>query len=174
MNRYAVVVACALLALPGLAQAQTTTLAVVVGPEAALSVTTATTSLATTSSTFGSSYAGTTTLGYTIRTTKSSGTGTITVQITSDFNGAGGPSVANPPTAGDALTYTCSVSTPGTPCSGSQTAATKAATAVANFGAGASSSKSGNAASVAWSLTDDPIYATGTYSATATFTISAT
>ena len=174
MNRYAVVVACALLPLPGLAQAQTTTLAVVVGPEAALSVTTATTSLATTSSTFGSSYAGTTTLGYTIRTTKSSGTGTITVQITSDFNGAGGPSVANPPTAGDALTYTCSVSTPGTPCSGSQTAATKAATAVANFGAGASSSKSGNAASVAWSLTDDPIYARGTYSATATFTISAT
>jgi len=52
-------------------------------------------------------------------------------------------------------------------------AANKAATAVGTFGAGASSSKAGNAASLNWSLTDDPAYATGTYAATATFTISA-
>jgi hypothetical protein len=173
MNRYALVFACALLALAGLAQAQTTTLTVAIGPEAALSVTAATTPLATTSTTFGNPFTGTTTMNYMIRTSKSSGTGTITVEVTSDFSGAGGPSVGNPPTAGDTLAYTCAVATPGTPCSGAQTASTKAATAVGTFGAGASSAKAGSAASVAWSLTDDPAYATGTYAATATFIISA-
>jgi hypothetical protein len=173
MNRYALVFACALLVLAGLASAQTTSLTVAIGPEAALSVTAATTSLATTSTTFGNPYTGTTTMNYLIRTTKSSGTGTITVQITSDFGGTGGPSVGTPPTAGDILAYTCAVSAPGTPCSGTQVAATKAATAVGTFGAGTSSAKAGNAASIGWSLTDDPAYATGTYAATATFTISA-
>jgi len=174
MHRYVLVVACALLALAGLASAQNTTLlTVAVGPEAALSVTTSTTPLATTSTTFGNPFTGTTTMNYLIRTSKSNGTGTITVQITADFSGAGGPSVGNPPSAGDTLVYTCAVSAPGTPCSGAQTAATKTATAVGSFGAGASSTKAGNAASVAWSLTDDPAYAVGTYAATATFTISA-
>jgi hypothetical protein len=173
MNRCVLVFACALLALAGLAQAQTTNLTVAIGPEAALSVTAANTPLATTSTTFGNPYTGTTTLNYLIRTTKTSGTGTITVQITSDFGGTGGPSVGTPPTAGDTLAYTCAVSAPGTPCSGAQTSSTKAATAVGSFGAGASSAKAGNAASIGWSLTDDPAYATGTYAATATFTISA-
>ena len=173
MKRCVLSFACVLLALAGLAQAQTTTLTVAVAPEAALSVAAATTPLATTSTNFSNPYTGTTAITYLIRTSKSTGTGTITLQITSDFSGAGGPSVANPPTAGDALTYTCSVSAPGTPCSGTQTAATKSATAVGSFGAGANSSKSGNAGSVSWALTDDPVYATGTYSATATFTISA-
>ena len=49
-----------------------------------------------------------------------------------------------------------------------------AATSVATFGAAASSAKAGNTGSVAWSLTDDPVYATGAYAATVTFTISAT
>ena len=173
MNRYLFAVACALLALAGLAQAQTTILAVAVGPEAALSVASATTSLSTTSTSFGNPFSGTTTLSYLIRTSKTNGTGYITLQITADFSGAGGPSVVSPPTAGDALTYTCSVSAPGTSCSNTQTATMRAATAVGTFGAGASSSKAGNAASVVWALTDDPAYATGTYSATATFTISA-
>jgi hypothetical protein len=173
MNRYALVLSGALLALAGLAQAQTTTLSVAVGPEAELSVTAALTALSTSSTTFGNPYSGTTTMNYIIRTSKSSGTGAITLQITSDFSGTGGPSVGTPPSPGDVLAYTCAVSAPGTPCSGSQAAATKAATAVGSFGAGASSSKAGNAASVAWALTDDPAYATGTYAATATFTISA-
>lgn len=173
MNRYILIFAGALLVSAGLAQAQTTNLTVAIGPEAALSVTAATTPLATTSTTFGNPFTGTTTLSYLIRTSKSSGTGTITVLISSDFGGTGGPSVGTPPTAGDALAYTCAVSAPGTPCSGAQTASTKAATAVGTFGAGASSGKGGNAASLGWSLTDDPAYATGTYAATATFTISA-
>jgi hypothetical protein len=108
-----------------------------------------------------------------IRTTKSTGSGTVTVKITADFAGTGGPSVATPPSSGDALSYTCTVSAPGTACTGSQTASTTAATSLATFGAGASSAKAGNSASTSWSLTDDPVYATGTYTATATFTISA-
>jgi hypothetical protein len=86
MTRYVTIVACCLLALAGLAQAQnTTTLSVVVGPEAALTVTTGTTSLATASTTFGNPCAGTTSLTYLIRTTKSTGSGTVTLKITADF-----------------------------------------------------------------------------------------
>jgi hypothetical protein len=176
--RYATIFACCLLALTGLAQAQnstgTTTLSVAVGPEAALTVTTGTTTLATASTTFGAPFTGNTSLLYFIRTTKTGGTGTLTLKITSDFAGTGGPSVTTPPSTGDALTYACTVSTPGTACTGSQTASTSAATPLGTWGAAANSIKAGNAASVAWSLTDDPVYATGTYTATATFTIAST
>jgi len=176
MTRNMMIAACALLMIAGLMQAQntgTTTLSVVVGPEAALTVTTGTTSLTTASTAFANPYTGTTSLTYQIRTTKTTGSGTVTVKITSDFAGTGGPSVGTPPSAGDALTYTCTVSTPGTACTGSQTASTTAATSLATFGAGANSTKAGNTASTSWSLTDDPVYATGTYTATATYTISA-
>ena len=176
MRRFVTIVACCLLALTGLAQAQTgtTTLSVAVGPEAALTVTTGTTTLATASTNFGTPFTGTTSLLYFIRTTKTGGTGTLTLKITSDFAGTGGPSVTTPPSTGDALTYACTVSTPGTACTGSQTASTSAATPLGTWGAAANSIKAGNAASVAWSLTDDPVYATGTYTATATFTIAST
>ncbi len=175
MYRKATMIACAVLAMAGLMQAQNTTnLSVVVGPEAALTVTTGTTSLATTGTNFTIPYTGTTNFTYQIRTTKAGGTGSITSKVTADFGGTGGPSVAAPPSTGDALTYTCTVSSPATGCSGSQTASTTAATSVATFGAAASSSKAGNSGSVGWSLTDDPMYATGTYVATVTFTISAT
>jgi hypothetical protein len=176
MKRYITIAACCILALAGLAQAQntgTTTLSVVVGPEAALTVTTGTTSLATTSTTFGNPFTGTTNLTYFIRTTKATGTGALTLKITSDFAGTGGPSVTTPPSTGDALTYTCTVSSPGTACTGSQTASTASSTGFGTWGAAANSTKAGNSASVAWSLSDDPVYATGTYTATATFTISA-
>jgi len=175
MRRYVTIVACCLLALTGLAQAQnTTSLSVVVGPEAALTVTTGTTNLSTASTTFGNPYTGTTSLTYQVRTTKSTGSGSITLKITTDFSGTGGPSVGTPPSTGDALTYTCTVSTPGTACTGSQTASLTTATAFATFVAGANSTKAGNSASASWSLTDDPVYATGTYTATATFTIAST
>ena len=168
------VLACALLAVAGIVQAQnTTTLSVAVGPEAALTVTTGTSTLTAAGTTFSNDYAGTTSLTYKIRTSKSTGTGTITLRVTSDFAGTGGPSVATPPSAGDALTYSGTVSTPGTPASGAQTASTTAATAVGSFGAGANSTKTGNSATVDWDLTNDPAYQTGTYTATVTFTISA-
>jgi hypothetical protein len=44
---------------------------------------------------------------------------------------------------------------------------------VVTFGAAARSSAAGDTGSVSWSLTNDPKYATGTYTATVTFTISA-
>jgi hypothetical protein len=169
-------IACVLLAIAGIAHAQigTTTLSVAVGPEAALTVNTGTTNLTSTSTSFGNPFTGTTSLTYFIRTTKSTGTGALTTKVTTDFGPAGGPSVATPPTAGDALQYTCTVSSPGTACTGSQTASTTAQVAFGSWGTGTNSAKAGNSASAAWSLTDDPAYTTGTYTATVTFTISAT
>jgi hypothetical protein len=150
----------------------TTTLQVTVAAEAALQVTTATTTLTAVGSIFNN-YTGTTNLTYKIRSTAATGTGSITLKVTADFNPAGGPSVGTPPSAGDALTYTCAVAAPGTACSGSTTASTAASTSVATFGAGASSTGAGNDASTAWTLTNDPAYKTGGYSATVTYTISA-
>lgn len=173
MRQKLAIFACTLLAAASIVRAQTTTLSVVVPAEAALTVTTGTTNLATTGTNFTIPYSGTTNFTYQVRTTKSGGSGTITSKVTADFSGTGGPSVATPPSTGDALTYTCTVSTPATQCTGSQTASTSGATSVATFGAGANSTKSGNTGSVSWSLTDDPVYATGTYTATVTFTISA-
>jgi hypothetical protein len=150
----------------------TTSVSVTVGAEAALQVNTATTTLANVGTIFNS-YTGTTNFTYKVRTTKTGGTGTITLQVTSDFSPANGPSIATPPTAGDAMTYTCTATAPATACSGSLTSSTSAATSVATFGTNAHSANAGNTGSVAWSLTDDPTYQTGAYSATVTFTISA-
>ena len=166
------------LALSSTAQAQfaptgTTSVSVTIGPEAAIQIDTATTTI-TAAAGFSANYTGTTNFTYKIRTTSSTGSGTITLKVTTDFSPAGGPSVATPPTAGDTLAYTCTLSAPGTACSGSQTSSTTAATSVSTFGAGAKSAIAGNTGSVAWTLTDDPQYATGTYAATVTFTISAT
>jgi hypothetical protein len=180
MKRIATSTAFVLLALAGLAQAQTfnttgtTSVSVAVAAEAAISIGTATTTIANTPGTFSSPYTGTTALTYKIRTTKVGGTGTITLKVTSDFAPSGGPSVATPPTTGDALSYTCTLSAPGTACSGSLTSSTTAATSVGTFGAGAKSTSAGNSGSVAWSLTNDPVYDTGNFSATVTFTIAAT
>ena len=150
----------------------TTTVSVTIGAEAALQVNTSTTTL--TSAGIFADYTGTTSLTYKIRTTQSTGSGTITLKVTTDFAPANGPSVASPPTGGDTLSYTCTVSAPGTACSGPVTSSTSASTSVATFGAGASSALAGNAASVAWDLKNDPLYKTGSYSATVTFTVSAT
>lgn len=175
-RQYLLALAAALIAAPAsyaqFAATGTTNLSVTVGPEAGLQVTTSTTTL-TAAGTVFNPYSGTTNLSYKIRTTQSSGSGSVTLKVTSDFSAAGGPSVTTPPSAGDALTYTCTVAAPGTGCSGSITASTSAATNVATFGAGASSSNAGNAASTTWSLTNDPVYKTGSYSATVTYTISA-
>ncbi len=150
----------------------TTTMSVAVGAEASLAVNTSTTSLTTGTTTF-TAYTGTTSLTYKIRTAQSTGSGTITARVTADFSPANGPSVTTPPTGGDALTYTCTVAAPGTACSGPITASTAASTSVGTFGADAHSVSAGNSASVAWSLTNDPVYKTGTYTATVTFTVAA-
>jgi len=152
----------------------TTTLSVTVGPEASISINTSTSTLATTGNLFNNDFTGTTNFTYKMRTSKASGTGTVGVQVTSDFSPGSGPSVASPPSTGDTLSYTCTVTAPGTGCSGSQAASTSTATPVATFGADAHSAKAGNTGALSWDLTNDPKYGTGTYTATVTFTISAT
>ncbi len=157
------------------ASSGTTNLNLTVGAEAGIQINTANTAMSSATTNFSTPFTGTTNFTYKIRTTKVGGTGSITAQVTTDFTAAtNGPSVAAPPTAGDVLAYTCSVTGPGTACSGSVNASTSSATSVATFGADAHSAGAGNSGSVAWSLTNDPIYPTGSYTATVTFTISAT
>jgi hypothetical protein len=152
----------------------TTAVNVTVGAEAAIQVTTANSNLTSVGTTFAN-YTGSTNFSYKIRTTKVGGTGAITAQVTTDFSPAGGPSVASPPTAGDTLGYTCTVAGAGTGCAGSITASTGSATSVATFGTDAHSAAAGTAGnSVAWTLVNDPVYQTGSYSATVTFTVSST
>jgi hypothetical protein len=181
MSKYftSLVPGCLVLALAGTAHAQfattgTTTVSVAISPEAALQINTGTSTLTASGTNFNSNYTGTTSLTYKVRTTKVGGSGTISLKVTTDFGPAGGPSVATPPTAGDTLAYTCTVTSPGTGCSGSQTSSTTASTSVATFGTDAKSASAGNGGSVSWTLTNDPQYSTGTYTATVTFTISAT
>jgi hypothetical protein len=178
MKKKLLLTALGLLLAVSLAHAQlggttgTTTMSVSVVAEAALTVNTSTTTLASTGTNF-SSYTGTTALTYFIRTTPTTGSGSIVLKVTTDFAPTGGPSVGTPPTGTDALTYNCTVSSPGTACTGPLTAKTSATTNVGTFGAGSSSTFAGNSASVAWTLTNDPLYKVGTYTATVTFTISA-
>ena len=150
----------------------TTTVSVTIAAEASLQVDTATTTL--TSSGIFANYTGSTALTYKIRTSASTGSGNITLRVTTDFSPAGGPSVLTPPNGGDTLAYTCTVAAPGTACTGSQTSSTTASTPLATFGAAANSATAGNSSSVAWTLVNDPAYKTGAYSATVTFTVSAT
>ena len=171
--------ACGLLALAVTSQAQTFAstgtgvLSVAVAPEASISITTATANL-TTSTTIFDDYTGTTNFSYKIRTGAAT-TGKITLQVTSDFGGSGGPKVGAPPSPGDTLSYTCTAASSSmTPNSTLTSASTAAGTTVGTFGAGAHSSKEGDDGAVLWILTNDPAYAVGTYTATVTYTISAT
>ena len=129
------------------------------------------------------SYTGSLTgLQYRARTT-STGGGNITVKATTDFPCAsGGPCIATPPTPGDALTYICSGATLGSNCSGTQTVSTTTSTSVVSGipasactgGGGSCSAADPNTVNLNFILTNDPKYKTGSYSATLTFTISAT
>jgi hypothetical protein len=129
------------------------------------------------------SYTGTLTVQYRARTTAAIGTASITVKATTDFVCAsGGPCIATPPTAGDALTYTCTGATLGSNCSGTQTVSTVVATNVVTAipagsctgGGSPCTTANPNTVNLNFSLTDDPKYKTGSYSATLTITISAT
>jgi hypothetical protein len=125
-------------------------------------------------------FTGTITLSYRARTRQGTGQGTITVKATSDFTPAGGPSISNPLSATDKFTYTCSSATLGVACSGTQTVSTTTSTNVVSLGASACtgggapcSTANPNSANVTFILTDDSKYKTGSYSATLTWTISA-
>jgi hypothetical protein len=122
-----------------------------------------------------SPFTGTLPISYRVRTTPSGG-GAVTVQVTSDFSPTGGPSAA----AG-AVTYSCGSASIGTACSGTQTASTTSQTPVLTLpasactgGGGACSGNDPNSVTVTFTLTDNPAYSTGAYSAALTFVISAT
>lgn len=151
---------------------ETTTVTVTIGAEAGFNITNSSTTLTETGSNFNK-FTGTTGLSYTVRTTAQGGGGSITLKVTSDFSPSGGPSVGKPLAAGDALTYTCTVASPGTGCTGTQTSSTVSQTNVATFATDVHTGAGGSTASIAWALTNDPKYKTGTYNATVTFTISA-
>jgi hypothetical protein len=150
----------------------TSTVSVNVLAEAGLTVPTNAT-LTSTGSLFAN-YTGTNTFTYYVRTSSGTGGGgSITMQVTSDF-GPGGPSVASSAATGDYLTYVSTPVSPATAATTSLTASTTTATTVATFGANAHSAKGGNAGNtVNWTLINDPMYATGTYTSTVTWTISA-
>jgi hypothetical protein len=128
-------------------------------------------------------YTGSVTIQYRVRTTTLVGTGSITVKASTDFVCAsGGPCIATPPTAGDALTYTCTGATLGSNCAGTQTVSTTVARNVVTAipagsctgGGSPCTTASPNTVNLNFTLTDDPKYKTGSYSTTLTFTISAT
>jgi hypothetical protein len=150
----------------------TTNISVTVSPEASIVINTSTTSLA--AATTFANYTGSTAFTYKVRTSAASGSGNIQLEVSSDFTPGNGPSVASPPSAGDRLSYVCTVAAPATACSGSQNASTITQTPVASFGAGVASAASGNSGTVSWSLTNDPVYKPNSYAAVVTFTISAT
>jgi hypothetical protein len=130
------------------------------------------------------SYTGSIQIQYKSRTSNA-GAGAVTLKATTDFTCvSGGPCITTPPTAGDALTYTCTGATLGSSCTGAQTVSTTSSTSVVSgIPAGACTGSatgcngtdaSGNTVTVNFTLTDDPKYKTGSYSTTLTFTISST
>jgi len=169
------VLACLLLACecPGQTGTATQTLSAQIYAAAKLSVP-ATVTL-TVGATKFSTFTGTLSVSYRARTT-STGGGSITVQVSSDFTPAGGPSAAS-----GALTYTCSGANLGTGCSGTQTASTTLQTPVLTVptsactgGGGTCSSQDPNSVTLNLSVPDNSTYSTGTYSASLKFVISAT
>lgn len=115
-------------------------------------------------------YAGSVSMTYQARTVLGA---TVTMRATSDF-AAGGPSVAS-----GNLQYTCTGATLGTGCSGTITASTTLSTSVLTVAAasctGATCGNSDpNTLTVNFSLVDNPVTQTGSYSANVQFTISAT
>lgn len=157
--------------VPG-AWAQTQTLTVVLSPAASIT-TPATISLTKVGSTFGSFTTPATSIQFDIRNTQASGGGSITLKA-AEFTPTTGPKIAS-----GNLTYVCNAASLGTPCSGTQTLSTTTATPVVTFpassctGAGCTGT-SPQSVQVLFTLTDSSQYKTATYSATLTFTVSAT
>jgi hypothetical protein len=162
-NLFTVFAVAAMTLTPTVFAADTSALNISVGPEATFASAFSATTLTAADTKFGG-FSGTTNFNYKIRTSQEGGTGSITVQVTAF--GTNGPSPSD-------LAYTCTAPSSGTPCSSSTTASTASATSVVSFGADAHSSDSGDSGSVVWSLVDRPTVKTGSYSSTATFTISA-
>lgn len=148
----------------------TQTMSVAVSPNGKLSLP-ATVDLRSSNTHFGT-LAGSLTLSYWARTSSASGGGSVTVQASSDFSPAGGPSI-------NAVSFTCSGATLGAGCSGSQPLATSSQTSLVSLpggactgGGGICSTQEPNTVLLTFSVPSKPQYKTGTYSVQITFTIS--
>ena len=125
------------------------------------------------SATAFSDFSSTIQVNYRARTSNSGG-GTITVQASSEFSAAGGPS-----SAGGDLTVHCSAASMGVPCSGTQTISRTQASPVVTLpaaactgGGGACSTANPNSVQLNFSLRNKPAYKTGNYSITVMFNVS--
>ncbi len=120
-------------------------------------------------------FSGTLQLTYQARTTYLIGGGSITVQASADFSPTGGPTIAS-----GKMTYTCSGTTLGSNCIGTQTVSTTAATNVVTLpvtGCGGGVCTNPNVdqqTNLGIAVLNSPTYATGNYTATLLFTISST
>ena len=171
----------ALLVAPVCSQAQVQTLYLTLQNAVKVTVSPSSVSLTHTGTAFSNfTSASSITVSYWIRTTPSTGSGSVQVQA-AEFTptGKGGPVIGS---SGGPLTYTCSGATLGTNCSGNQTLSTTTQTPVVTSipagtctgGGGNCSSAVPNTVSTSFTLTDNPAYKTGSYSSVLTFTISAT
>ena len=106
--------------------------------------------------------------------------GSITVQGTSDFGSCASPA-SSPSIACNTVHYTCGAASFGSACSSSVTLATSSATTVVTLPANSACVNGGNPCGptnpftipLNFTLSNDPHYKTGPYSATLQFTISA-
>jgi hypothetical protein len=154
----------------GDAQTTTQTISANVSPYGKLSLP-ASVNLQAANTRFAGALSGNLTVSYWARTSESGG-GSVTVQASSGFSPAGGPSIGD-------VTYLCSGATLGAPCSGTQTLATSTQTPAVSLPSGACtgggstcSIQDPNSVLLTFSAPDKPQYKTGTYSAQITFTIS--
>ena len=148
-----------------------TTLSVVVGNEASIQIDTSTTSLTNVTGNAFGTYTGTTSFDYKIRTAKTDTTAAVTLTLNQVLT-SGTDTIAM-----NNLGYTCTDVAPasGTNCASSVTPSTSTGTAVATFGGDSHSANAGTTGNtLSWTLTNLPSYETGTYTAIATLTISAT
>jgi hypothetical protein len=107
--------------------------------------------------------------------------GQITVQATSDFGACANPA-SNPSIACNAVHYTCGTASFGNACTTSVTLSTTSSTNVLALPLDSGCSNGGNPCGptnpftvpLTFTLSNDPHYQTGSYSATLLFTISAT
>ncbi|MBI3210932.1 MAG: hypothetical protein HYZ37_18770 [Candidatus Solibacter usitatus] len=150
-----------------LSQSQTTTLLTAGKLSVAASMT-----LSTPTQTFNN-FTGSMNVSYRARTTET-GNVTITLLASANFSPTTGPNINN-----GTLTYTCGSATLGSACSGTQTVSTVSQSSIVSVsssactgvGSGCSGSNP-NTVQLNFTLTNDPQYKTGSYSAQITLTAS--
>lgn len=152
------------------ASAQTQSLVVVLPPAVGITAP-ASFTLTSGGTTFGTFASPSVLIQFYVRNTQGSGTGSITVKAT-EFSPAAGPLIAN-------VTYICSAPSVGVACPGTQTLSTGLTTPIVTFpasactGAGCTGTTP-QTVQLLFNLANSSQYKTGTYSATLTFTVSAT